>query len=106
MSMQTRKPRLIREEERVANWFDELSDEDRRRWFTLAEIKAAIGVPMARLQVVLYRLRWDVQRERGFELTLYRGPFAQIRRSEREAEQVELERLLSVLDDSDRLPPA
>jgi hypothetical protein len=97
METPTREARLAREEQRVEDWFDSLSYDDRRRWFTLAEIKTAVAVPMTRLQIVLYRLRWEVRRDRKFDLTLYRGPFEQLRR----ADQAWVDKLMGALTETD-----
>jgi hypothetical protein len=101
-----REARLVREERRVEDWFDSLSDEARQQWFTLYEIKAATLVPLARLPSVLYRLRWKVRRERGFALTLFQGPFEQARRAEREAMDAWIAELTRDSDNPDKPPAA
>lgn len=106
METPTREARLTREERRVEDWFDSLSDANREQWFTLYEIKAATLIPLARLPSVLYRLRWKVRRERGFELMLFRGPFGQARRAEREAMDAWVAELTRDVDNPDKPPAA
>jgi hypothetical protein len=69
-----REARLSSDEGRLSDWYATLDDRGRQQWYTLLEIKAAVGISMSRLRVVLFRLRWDTQRVRGTSLTLYRGP--------------------------------
>jgi hypothetical protein len=79
-----RPARLLADEQRVQEWFDSLSDRDRRRHYNVAEIRAAVGMPTSRLHVVLYRLGWTRIRDRQFGIYLYGGPFIQWRRGDSE----------------------
>ena len=57
---------------------------DRRRYYSVAEVRAATGVPATRLRVVMYRLGWQRRRAaQGFGLPLFQGPFAQMERQEK-----------------------
>jgi len=69
-----RPARLISDEQQVRNWFDCLSDTDRQRSYTLAEIRWAVSVPATRLRVVLFRLGWKPLRQPGFGVSTYYKP--------------------------------
>ena len=68
-------PRLVADEERVKSWYYALDWDERNRWMSLHEIKAATGVALTRLPTVLNRLGWFAQRKRGFPLLMFHGPF-------------------------------
>lgn len=68
-------PRLVADEERVKRWYYALDWDDRNRWMSLHEIKAATGVALTRLPTVLNRLGWFAQRKQGFPLLMFHGPF-------------------------------
>jgi hypothetical protein len=72
------------DEARVLDWFDSLCDDDRRRPYSIAEIRAAMGIPATRLQIVLFRLGWRRTRANPFGIFLYLGPFHKWRRRELE----------------------
>jgi hypothetical protein len=63
--------RLSFEEQRVRDWFDCLTEAERQRSYSLAEIRAAVSIPATRLRVVLYRLGWKPRREAGFGVFTY-----------------------------------
>jgi hypothetical protein len=67
--------RLVTEEQRVREWFESLSEADRRCSYTLAEIRAAVSIPATRLRVVLCRLGWKVTGYTEFGMSTYRGPY-------------------------------
>jgi hypothetical protein len=79
-----RPARLLADERRVLEWFDSLSDEDRRRHYDVAEVRAAVAIPATRLHVVLYRLGWKRRRDPTFGIFLYQGPFDRWRRQDAE----------------------
>ncbi len=79
-----RPARLLADETRVLDWFDSLCDDDRRRACSVAEIRAATGIPATRLQIVLFRLGWRRTRAYPFGIFLYQGPFQKWRRRELE----------------------
>jgi hypothetical protein len=66
--------RLVTDERRVRDWFDCLSEVDRLRSYSLAEIRAAVSIPATRLRIVLYRLGWKPRRESGFGVLTYYKP--------------------------------
>jgi hypothetical protein len=72
-----RPARLLADENRLQRWFESLDEFDRQRSYTLEEIRAAIGVPLTRLRVAMYRLGWHRERDRAFRLDVYRGPTQQ-----------------------------
>ena len=65
---------MAADERRVRAWFESLGEEDRLRRYTLAEIRAAVGIPATRLRVALYRLEWKRLTDDGFRLVVYQGP--------------------------------
>jgi hypothetical protein len=70
-----RPARLVTDEQRVRAWFESLNEADRRRSYTLAEIRAAVSIPATRLRVVLCRLRWRRSANTEFGVSTYRGPY-------------------------------
>jgi hypothetical protein len=80
-----RPARLFADEGRVQAWFDSLSDRDRQRLYTIAEIRAAVSIPATRLRIVLYRLGWRRRRADSFGIDLYQGPFHRLRHREIES---------------------
>jgi hypothetical protein len=67
--------RLVAEEKRVREWFDSLPEIERQRTYTLAEIRAAVGLPATTLRVVLRRMRWEVRQDSAFGVSTFRGPY-------------------------------
>lgn len=66
--------RLAEDERLVRDWFDRLGEPARRRRYSLAELRAALSIPVTRLRVVIYRLGWQPRREQGFGMTTYFKP--------------------------------
>ena len=78
--------RLLADEQRLHDWFVRLDALDRRRHYSVAEIRAATGVPATRLQLVMYRLGWRRRpTPNGFTIPLFQGPFAQVEQREHDA---------------------
>jgi hypothetical protein len=71
---QGRIARLESDEGRLRAWYDSLDWRAQDDWYTLHELRAATGIPMARLSTVLWRCGWISQRRRGFHLTVWHGP--------------------------------
>lgn len=69
-----RPARLVTDEQRIRDWFDCLTEAERLRSYSLAEIRAAVSIPATRLRVVLYRLGWKPRREAGFGVLTYYKP--------------------------------
>ncbi len=69
---QVRVARLVGDERRVSAWFNPLPAEQQDRWYSLHELRAATGVPMSRLPIVLHRLGWH--RETRFGIAMFHGP--------------------------------
>jgi hypothetical protein len=77
MKQPTREARLEREEARMLAWTNALGERSQAAWddwYTLHEISAATGIPMARLPTVLRRCAWRSKTEPGFG-RLWHSPF-------------------------------
>jgi hypothetical protein len=66
--------RLTEEEQRIRDWFDCLSEAEQQKSYSLAEIRAAVSIPVTRLRIVMYRLGWRPRREAGFGVLTYSKP--------------------------------
>ena len=69
-----RVPRLVTEEQRLRQWYDALEWLAQDSWYTLHELRAATGIPLARLPTILWRGGWVSRRQRHFDLTVWHGP--------------------------------
>jgi len=77
--------RLLADERRLSDWFSRLDALERRRHYSVAEIREATGIPATRLRVVMYRFGWQRRRSgEDFGLTLFQGPFSRMEQQERE----------------------
>jgi hypothetical protein len=92
--------RLVADEQRLRDWFDSLGDADRRRSYTLAEIRAAVHVPATRLRVVLYRLGWRQTYNPEFGLSTYSRP----QRTPWPTDMQDAEQVIRRLCESETLP--
>ena len=73
-SDRSRIPRLATEEQRLHQWYDSLDWNAQDSWYALHELRAATGIPLARLPTILWRCGWTSRRQRNFGLTVWHGP--------------------------------
>jgi hypothetical protein len=69
-----RLPKLVLEELKLQRWYDSLEWKDQTKWYTLHELNAALGIPMARLPTILWRHGWSTQRSRMYGMKVWNGP--------------------------------
>jgi hypothetical protein len=69
-----RRPRLVTDEQRFEQWYEALDWPAQDCWYTLHELRAATGIPLARLPTILWRCGWWSRRQRPFALTVWHGP--------------------------------
>jgi hypothetical protein len=66
--------RLLNDEERLRRWYDSLDWSAQDGWYSLHELRAATGIPIARLTTILWRGGWVSQSVRGRQLSIWHGP--------------------------------
>jgi hypothetical protein len=69
-----RAARLLTDEQRLRGWYLSLEWSAQDDWYTLHELRAATGIPLARLPTVLWRCGWSRERRRDLGITAWHGP--------------------------------